>query len=218
MRAFRFYTVDYADSRRAFKKHCAKGKEIYTPQDDPQAYPNAVEAQWGIDDILITEQDIVVPPGTFNEFASCPRDWCVNTYPIGLNRWEFRYGFGCTKFSLALQRKIPYYRLKVHATSFVEDCTWCNEGKLYVAANQCKNCLCHWHQDTVMRHELHMLGMDEPHVHQRMIGHLHEFRPDNSATVVSDSGGHLTLGLMKGQQLLSMKDAARDLTKPKGFG
>lgn len=75
-----------------------------------QAYGDALEKLWtGEDDLVLVEQDKEIYPGTLPELAGCGEPWCACTY------WLFPEphttlcigGFGVTKFSAQIQRRVP---------------------------------------------------------------------------------------------------------------
>lgn len=83
------------------------GVEIVDMSGDDYAYWDAISERWdGTDDLLIIEQDIVIHGGVLPQLRDCPGDWCVFPYPI-FGGERLTQGLGCTRFSAALQRKVP---------------------------------------------------------------------------------------------------------------
>jgi hypothetical protein len=76
------------------------------------AYWHAIRERWnGEEDLVTVEQDNVITDLTIPSFLRCDRDWCSYKYygPEWLpeHMQEMTRCLGCTRFSAALQRKIP---------------------------------------------------------------------------------------------------------------
>lgn len=73
---------------------------------DPYAYGRVLVKMWNEgDDLVVVEQDIVVPAGGINEMLGCFHEWCGFTYHC--NQDKPAHGLGLCKFSVALQLAHP---------------------------------------------------------------------------------------------------------------
>jgi hypothetical protein len=67
---------------------------------------------WGLDNLLIIEQDIVPTIEQIHSMYLCDHDWCCFGYQIKYKDvanapLNIIYGLGCTKFSLRQQQQYP---------------------------------------------------------------------------------------------------------------
>ena len=114
-----------------------------------EAYWHQISARWaGEADLVIIEQDIEIRQDTVISLADCSEDWCCFAYRIFARGIRLRTGLGCTKFSAALQRKIP---AEVIAEGFA-------------GCDGCAGRACWWHLDWHIATALKQAGL-EPHVH-----------------------------------------------------
>jgi hypothetical protein len=93
----------------------APGVQFIDTSGDPMDYCRVLNARWGTGADLVTiEQDIEITPDVIPSFRRCKRSWCTFSYqgppPLGY----LYHGLGCTRFSVALQAKVPF-------SSFVTD-------------------------------------------------------------------------------------------------
>lgn len=177
MKTLYVWTREFPESQESIRKYAPGAEWFYTGKGQ-QSYPRKVGEEWGQDDLLIIEQDIIINSGVVSGLAFCDEPWCVYSYDIGSNHFPMRYGLGCTRFSYELQQEVPFERVLGHD---MEDCKWCGTG-------QCKLCPCHSHQDTHIRHEImKVYGQDvAPHVHGHL-DHLHDFAGQEA--MLSDAYG-----------------------------
>lgn len=176
MKTLFVWTKDFPEAQAAVREH-APDAEIWFTGKGLDNYPRKTGSLWGQDDLLIVEQDIVLTADVIPSMAACPEPWCVYTYDLGVNKFPMKYGLGCTKFSLDLQKQVPFERVLTHTE---RPCDWCGP-------HPCPVCPCHGHQDTHIRHELMKdFGVKvSPHVH----GHLEHLHVFASETLISDALG-----------------------------
>jgi hypothetical protein len=198
VRAYFFWSAKFPPALSAVRRYAPQATHVYTGPagaGDPCAYARKVAGYWGRDDMLFIEHDIVIRKNTVRDLARCPNDWCAFSYGVGRNHYDLRFGLGCTKFSLAVQRQIPYARILTHnarnngadgTPMLAGDCPVC----ILRDGAYCEDCgdsgACWASQDVWLRHELMRLGFAEPCVHGS-VGHLHDYRgwPD----LIDDNDG-----------------------------
>lgn len=95
------------------KAETAEAIELYAPQTEfcetlgLFGYNEVMLRNWGIDDLVVIEGDKVITADTVPTFAQCEEPWCCYSYynfPEPYRR-EVVTGLGCTKYSLAFQRR-----------------------------------------------------------------------------------------------------------------
>jgi hypothetical protein len=100
---------------------------------DKEDYDDALLHLWGVDDLIIVEQDNVPSLELIRELTQCPNPWCSCWYwtrymDDKLAAFKGENGFGFTKLSLEAQRLAPaaswykrddwaYYNLDSRVTS-----------------------------------------------------------------------------------------------------
>lgn len=73
---------------------------------DPYAYGALLAEQWNRgQDLVVVEQDIIVPDGAIDMMVSCTAPWCSHLYYTGTEVPS--YGLGLCKFSVAVQSYWP---------------------------------------------------------------------------------------------------------------
>ncbi len=74
--------------------------------DDPFAYATLLAGLWNRgDDLIIVEQDMIVPPGAIKAMIKCEALWCSHTYDCDND--VPAYGLGLCKFSKYVQTIRP---------------------------------------------------------------------------------------------------------------
>jgi len=186
LRVYYFWTEEFPESQKAIRKGAPDAEWVRTGHIDalPMDYAIKVRERWGRTSMLFVEQDIVLRKEVVPSMRKCGKDWCVYRYPVASNEAPLRFGLGCTKFSLRLQQALDYDRVFRHNTTIGNLGCKCN---LY-----CDVCPCYRHQDTIIRHELLMLGLREPHCHDveeksPPLKHLHDY--ENGPMLIDDRGG-----------------------------
>lgn len=182
-----FWTDEFPQSQASVRKHAPDARWVELPSGEPQAYPRSVAEIWAQDELITIEQDIVITGEVIQSLTGCSEPWCVFTYDLGSNGYPMRYGLGCTRFSLDLQKRVSYDRVLAHKDS---GCEWCQASDDGVRkALDCQVCPCYRHQDAHLRHELMKeFGPDVvPHVHGH-VRHLHDFT--GTAMLVTDAAGN----------------------------
>lgn len=140
--------------------------------DAPMAYVDFMKAYWGIDDLIVLEDDKVPTLQDLEEMVACPRPACVFPYPVSFWRqtdmslWthNFPYGMGFAKFSKAIQDATPPCDWKVEDP---KKPGWGIDGQIQKAVIQKSGPI---------------------HVHPRWIKHNH--RPTKFQWVIALARGH----------------------------
>lgn len=152
IRPLYFHYTDHIASYLSVQKHIPHAEHIDTAQSS-YAYWDELEKRWdGSSDLLTIEQHIVVHDQVLPQLEACPGDWCV--FPFG---GQFR-GLGCTRFSAALQQKVPASEIRARAR---RKCPHC--GSLHFAF-----------VDGPIGDALTAHGYDSPCVHEPHVAHLPE--------------------------------------------
>lgn len=85
-------------------------QDVSTTQWD---YHALVAELWAAaEDVIIVEQDTILPPGAAERFAECCEPWCCHDYEVSGQLIREKYGgeggaFGCVRFRSALMRQYP---------------------------------------------------------------------------------------------------------------
>lgn len=69
-------------------------------------YWDAVEQEWGYEDLMLVEQDIILHGRAVPELEACPEPWCLFPYYHPGSDGLLGRGLGCTRFSLAFQLSV----------------------------------------------------------------------------------------------------------------
>ena len=108
MRILLGYTDEGLHPDTAARMAAVPGVEMVDVSADDFAYWRALEERWTGDcDLLVVEQDMVIHDQVIPQLEACPGDWCTFGYPIFNSAQRLIQGLGCTRFSAALQRKVP---------------------------------------------------------------------------------------------------------------
>src|SRR5215467_7785983 len=108
MRILLGYTDDGLHPATAAQVAAIPGVEMVDVRADDFAYWRAIEQRWaGEADLLVIEQDMVIHGQVIPQLEACPGQWCTFAYPIFNSGQRLTQGLGCTRFSAALQRKVP---------------------------------------------------------------------------------------------------------------
>src|SRR6478609_8684585 len=127
---------------------------------DDFGYWRAIRDRWdGTGDLLVVEQDIAVHGDVLPQLEACPGDWCVFGYPIFNSAQRLTQGLGCTRFSAALQAKVP-------AGEFEADGRLRNGHDDGIPWN---------FLDIIIAGRLRLGHGLAPHVHQPDVTHLHDY-------------------------------------------
>ena len=152
IRPLYFYYTDHRPSYEAVTRHIPHAEHIDTAPSS-YAYWDELEKRWdGTADLLVMEQHIVVHDQVLPQLEACSGDWCV--FPFGAQVG----GLGCTRFSAALQQRVPASEVRSRAR---RKCPHC--GSLHFAF-----------VDGPILDALHAHGYDEPCIHTPPVDHLPE--------------------------------------------
>lgn len=145
-----FHYADHMPSYLAVTRLIPHAEHVDTAASS-YAYWDALEARWdGTGDLLTIEQHIVVHDQVLPQLDGCDADWCV--FPAGGQL----HGLGCTRFSAALQVKVPATEIRARAR---RQCPHCGAPHFAFI-------------DGPILDALRDAGYDQPCVHEPPVSHL----------------------------------------------
>lgn len=119
IRTLFFYYSDHPETYRAVTRYIPDAEHIDTSASS-YAYWDELARRWdGSSDLLTIESHIVIHDQVLPQLEACGNDWCV--FPFGLREASGnfgslqRHGLGCTRFSAALQQKVPAAEIRARA-------------------------------------------------------------------------------------------------------
>jgi len=156
IRAVYFHYADHMPSYLSVTEHIPGAEHVDTSASS-YAYWDEIEKRWdGTVDLLLIEQHIIVHDQVLPQLEACDGDWCEFLHQM--SGGGLVSGLACTRFSAALQLKVPATAIRARAR---RKCPHCGaphfafiDGPVYEA--------------------LQAAGHPGPHIHEPPVTHLPE--------------------------------------------
>ena len=115
---------------------------------DVGAFPRFIKENWGIEDLIIMDHDIVPTQEQIDSLLNCKEDACIYSYYIPISATQGyglldSYGTGLIKFSLKFQKENDVNEL-FNTNTFIDIDAKMNE---YMKAHNYK-----WHNHGIVKH------------------------------------------------------------------
>lgn len=158
MRVLYTQVSDWPAARAALAEHAPQAETVRIYPPNWWEYWDAVEQEWGYEDLMLVEQDVILHARAVPELEACPEPWCLFPYYHPGAAGLLAEGLGCTRFSRAFQGAVP-----LEAVAAIEgNCPRCDG-----APDKYK---CWAHLDGRIAQAAALAGFT-PHVHYPAVGH-----------------------------------------------